>query len=87
MRLAPIKTLKAVSSLFPNYVWNIKSNDRIIYLTFDDGPTPEITDWTLDVLKKYNAKATFFCIGNNVEKYPTIFKRIISEKHLSLIHI
>lgn len=81
MRLTPIKTPKAVSSLFPNYVWNIKSNDKVIYLTFDDGPTPEITDWTLDILKKYNAKATFFCIGNNVEKHPAIFKRIISEQH------
>ena len=81
MRLTPIKTPKAVSGLFPNYVWNIKSNDKVIYLTFDDGPTPEITDWTLDILKKYNAKATFFCIGNNVEKHPAIFKRIISKEH------
>ena len=83
MRLTPIKTPKAVSGLFPNYVWNIqtKPNEKVIYLTFDDGPTPEITDWTLDLLKQYNAKATFFCIGNNVEKYPVIFKRIIFEKH------
>ena len=67
--------------MFPNYVWNIPANEKILYLTFDDGPTPEITDWTLDVLKQYNAKATFFCIGNNIEKHPEIFLKIIDEGH------
>lgn len=52
-----------------------------MYLTFDDGPTPIITEWTLNLLKKYNAKATFFCIGNNIEKQPHIFKKIREEGH------
>jgi peptidoglycan/xylan/chitin deacetylase (PgdA/CDA1 family) len=53
----------------------------VIYLTFDDGPTPEITAWTLSILKQYNAKATFFCIGNNVKKHPAIFNAIVKQGH------
>ena len=67
--------------MFPNYIWDIPTTEKVIYLTFDDGPTPEITNWTLDILKKYNAKATFFCIGNNIEKHPSIFQDTISEGH------
>ncbi|MCX6293834.1 MAG: polysaccharide deacetylase family protein [Sphingobacteriales bacterium] len=67
--------------MFSNYVWNIPNNDNKVYLTFDDGPTPEITEWTLAQLKSYNAKATFFCIGNNITKYPEIFKKVITENH------
>ena len=51
-----------IKRFFPSLVWNIKSNNAV-YLTFDDGPTPEVTQWVLDELEKYNAKATFFCIG------------------------
>ena len=57
------------------------NSEKKIYLTFDDGPIPEVTPWVLDMLKKHNAKATFFCIGDNIAKYPEIFKRIISEGH------
>ncbi len=67
--------------MFPNYVWDMQTQRKELFLTFDDGPIPEITDWTLDTLKKYNAKATFFCIGNNIEKHPEIFKRVISQGH------
>ncbi|UKM65317.2 polysaccharide deacetylase family protein [Flavobacteriaceae bacterium GSB9] len=67
--------------MFPNYVWDVPNTKKNIYLTFDDGPTPEITNWTLNVLKQYNAKATFFCIGNNVEKHPKILKGIIEQGH------
>lgn len=81
MNLIPVKTPFIVKKLFPNYVWDIPSNENVLYLTFDDGPTPEITDWTLNILKTYNAKATFFCIGNNIAKYPNIFDRIIKEAH------
>ena len=52
-----------------------------IFLRFDDGPVPEITPWVLDTLKKYDAKATFFCVGANIEKYPSVFQKIISEGH------
>jgi peptidoglycan/xylan/chitin deacetylase (PgdA/CDA1 family) len=63
-----VKTKWIVKVLFPKYVWDIPNSDKMVYLTFDDGPTPEITEWVLDQLNSYNAKATFFCIGNNIEK-------------------
>ena len=81
MDFTPIKTPLAAKKMFPNYVWDVQSNEKVIYLTFDDGPTPEITNWTLNTLKKYNAKATFFCIGNNIEKHPDIFQNILDEGH------
>ena len=52
-----------------------------MYFTFDDGPIPEVTPLVLDLLKKYNAKATFFCIGDNVRKHPEIYQRILHEGH------
>ncbi|WP_303318683.1 polysaccharide deacetylase family protein [Flavivirga abyssicola] len=79
--LAPVKIPVIVKKIFPNYIWDIPSIDNVIYLTFDDGPTPEITNWVLETLKTYNAKATFFCIGNNIEKHPNIFQNIIAEGH------
>jgi peptidoglycan/xylan/chitin deacetylase (PgdA/CDA1 family) len=81
MPLTPVKTPVVAKRLFPNYVWNMSLNEKIIYLTFDDGPTPDITNWTLDILNQYNAKATFFCIGNNIEKYPEIFQNILNNGH------
>jgi len=81
MNLTPVTTPKLAKTLFPDMVWDFPSKEKVIYLTFDDGPTPVITDWTLDVLKKYNAKATFFCIGKNVDEHPTIFKRILNQGH------
>ena len=79
-----IKTPTVVQRFFEKYVWSFSmesSKQKAIYLTFDDGPTPKITEWTLDTLKKYNAKATFFCIGKNVESHPDIFQKIIDNKH------
>lgn len=67
--------------LFSNYVWDIPNSENKVYLTFDDGPTLEITEWTLNQLKEYNAKATFFCIGDNVRKFPKIFQKVINEGH------
>ncbi|EDP72472.1 GlcNAc deacetylase-related protein, carbohydrate esterase family 4 protein [Flavobacteriales bacterium ALC-1] len=81
MQIIPAKTPGFVKTLFPNFVWNIATDNKELYLTFDDGPTPEITDWVLQTLKPYKAKATFFCIGNNIEKHPEIFKNIIAEGH------
>jgi peptidoglycan/xylan/chitin deacetylase (PgdA/CDA1 family) len=76
-----IKTNFLIKRIFNNYVWDIPNNENKVYLTFDDGPTPDVTEWTLSQLKKYNAKATFFCIGNNIEKHPDIFDAIIQEGH------
>lgn len=61
--------------------WRKDPNKKILYLTFDDGPIPGVTPWVLDILDLYNVKATFFCVGENVEKYPEIYKEIISRGH------
>lgn len=71
------KTPHIIKWLFPNLTWDIATNKKVIYLTFDDGPTPETTSWVLSELKKYNAKATFFCIGKNIIAHPHIFRAII----------
>ncbi len=76
-----VKTNRLIKKIFRNYVWDIPNTENKIYLTFDDGPTPEITEWVLKELEKYNAKATFFCIGQNIEKYPEIFEKIIVKRH------
>lgn len=81
MKFVPVKTPLVIKKMFPNYVWDIPSDEKVIYLTFDDGPTPEITNWTLAVLNDYNAKATFFCIGNNVKNHPEIFQHIVLNGH------
>ena len=67
--------------LYPGVVWNKPTNEKILYLTFDDGPTPEVTSSVLDLLSLHNAKATFFCIGENVKKHPTLYNRIKAEGH------
>jgi peptidoglycan/xylan/chitin deacetylase (PgdA/CDA1 family) len=76
-----IKTPKFIPSLFPNFTWRVPSKNKVLYLTFDDGPIPEVTPWVLDVLQQYNAKATFFCVGENVDKHPDIFQRIKQAGH------
>ena len=81
MNFTPITTPKVVKSLFPTLTWDIPTKSKDIYLTFDDGPTPEITNWVLDNLKRFNAKATFFCIGKNVEQHPNIFQQIVKDGH------
>jgi peptidoglycan-N-acetylglucosamine deacetylase len=81
MRHYWIKTNAFIKKVFPNYIWSIPNSENKIYLTFDDGPTPEITEWVLQELKKHNAKATFFCIGNNIEKHPIIFEKVINNGH------
>ena len=75
------KTPRIFMRFFSNYTWCFDSNKKEIYLTFDDGPTPEVTEFVLNELDKYNAKATFFCIGKNIENHPEIFKRIIDKNH------
>jgi peptidoglycan-N-acetylglucosamine deacetylase len=72
--------------IYPNSLWNVSTDEKVIYLTFDDGPVPGLTEWVLDELKKFNAKATFFCVGANIRKYPHIFERIKSEGHTPANH-
>lgn len=76
-----IKTNSLVKKIFSNLVWDVPNTENKIYLTFDDGPIPEITVWVLEELKKHDAKATFFCIGHNIEKHPEIFEKVINEGH------
>jgi peptidoglycan/xylan/chitin deacetylase (PgdA/CDA1 family) len=76
-----IKTPWIAKQLFSSYVWSIDTSEREVYLTFDDGPHPTITPWVLDELKKYNARASFFCIGNNVRQFPAVYQRIQKEGH------
>jgi peptidoglycan/xylan/chitin deacetylase (PgdA/CDA1 family) len=66
--------------LFPSGIWKGREADSI-YLTFDDGPNPEVTPWVLDLLNEFQIKATFFLVGKNVEDYPELFERIIGEGH------
>lgn len=70
-----------IQRLYPERIWAFSRSSNSVFLTFDDGPIPEVTPWVLDELKKYNAKATFFCIGENVQKHPEIFIRILAEGH------
>jgi peptidoglycan/xylan/chitin deacetylase (PgdA/CDA1 family) len=76
-----IKTPFWLRAFYPNCTWKIPSKEKVIYLSFDDGPHPEATPFVLQELKKYNAKATFFCIGNNVLKHPNIYESILQNGH------
>lgn len=78
-----VKTPWLLKKLYPKLVWNINNNNasRCIYLTFDDGPIPIVTPYVLNILKQYNAKATFFCIGDNVRRHPDIFEQVKNEGH------
>ena len=80
--LSIVKTPKAARRLFPAALWKVRTREKILYLTFDDGPIEEVTPQVLDILKGYNAKATFFCIGKNINANPEVFHRISEEGHL-----
>jgi peptidoglycan/xylan/chitin deacetylase (PgdA/CDA1 family) len=76
-----VKTPWLLKKLYPNLVWNTKTATRCIYLTFDDGPIPIVTPFVLNILKKHNAKATFFCIGDNISKHTDIFEQVKAGGH------
>ncbi len=78
------KTPKIIQSIFSDFVWKIERSDekqKEIYLTFDDGPIPKITDWVLQTLDSFNAKATFFCVGDNIKKHPEVIQNILEKDH------
>lgn len=75
------KTAWWVRQMLPQYTWKIDTQQPTIYLTFDDGPIPEVTEYVLDQLKQYQAKATFFCVGDNVRKHPEIYQQLIAQGH------
>lgn len=70
-----------INNLFPSFIWSFPWVKDSIFLTFDDGPRPEVTPWVLDQLDQYGAKATFFCIGKNVELFPELYQEIIRRGH------
>lgn len=74
-------TPRFLQNMFSDLVWRIDSQEADIYLTFDDGPIPEVTPWVLDTLEAYHAKATFFCVGQNIERHPKIFDEIKDRGH------
>lgn len=76
-----IKIPKWLQNTMPRLVWRVPTSQREIFLTFDDGPTPEVTHWVLRELEKYQAKATFFCIGKNVSAHPEIVREIKKRGH------
>ncbi|MFC2116303.1 polysaccharide deacetylase family protein [Bacteroidota bacterium] len=80
-----VKTPILIMKLFPELIWHLTSQEENmenhVFLTFDDGPTPEVTPWVLDCMKEYKAKATFFCLGRNVERYPKLYSQILDEGH------
>lgn len=71
---------KFIQKILPDLIWQIE-DERGVYLTFDDGPTPGITEWILATLKRHNAKATFFVLGKNVERYPDLYAKILADGH------
>ena len=70
-----------IRQLYPRACWRMNVSERAIYLTFDDGPIPEVTPWVLDVLDKYKIKATFFMVGDNVRKHPDEYKMVVERGH------
>jgi peptidoglycan/xylan/chitin deacetylase (PgdA/CDA1 family) len=75
------RTPAIVKPLLRDLMWNVAGTERTVYLTFDDGPIPGVTPWVLDLLERYGAKATFFCIGKNAENDPGILERIRRDGH------
>lgn len=76
-----VKTPRLIQNLFPNFTWKIPTKEKVMYLTFDDGPIPEVTPWVLEQLESFNAKATFFCVGENIKKNKTVFQQVLNAGH------
>jgi peptidoglycan/xylan/chitin deacetylase (PgdA/CDA1 family) len=72
---------RIIRALYPKAIWRMNPNEKAVYLTFDDGPIPEITPWVLDVLDHHEIKATFFMVGDNVRKYPDTFRMVVERGH------
>ncbi|MTI32785.1 polysaccharide deacetylase family protein [Xanthovirga aplysinae] len=75
------KTPFWVKRIFSAYTWDIPESEKVLYLTFDDGPVPEVTTFVLEQLSQFNAEATFFCVGDNIRKHPEVFQMILQNGH------
>lgn len=76
-----VKTPLLLQRFFSGFIWKIKNDNKEVFLTFDDGPIPVVTEFILDILKRQQVKATFFCVGENVQKHQAIYNRILQEGH------
>lgn len=76
-----VRPPRVLRSLYKDGLWRMNSNKREIFLTFDDGPVPAVTSWVLDTLEQYGVKATFFCVGDNIRKHPSLFEQIRAGGH------
>jgi peptidoglycan/xylan/chitin deacetylase (PgdA/CDA1 family) len=76
-----VKSPLLLKWFYPSLTWNKSRSKKIVYLTFDDGPIPNVTDFVLNTLKSFGVKATFFCIGDNISKHPAVFERVKNEGH------
>lgn len=76
-----VRAPQIIRLLYRKAVWNFSQREKVVYLTFDDGPIPEVTPWLLDLLKKENIKTSFFCVGENVQKHPEVFQQILDDGH------
>jgi len=74
-------TPKVLRAIHPDALWQVQTDEKVVYLTFDDGPIPDVTNKVLDLLDQYQAKATFFCIGENVELYPKLYQTVLEKGH------
>ena len=81
-----VHTPQIIQSLFPRFTWRMPSDEKVVHLTFDDGPIPEVTPWVLEQLDRYDAKATFFCVGHNVDKHPDVYEQVVEAGHLTGNH-
>lgn len=75
------KTPYWLKALYPSFIWHKSRKQKTIYLTFDDGPIPEVTEFVLEQLNLFGAKATFFCVGDNIAKHPDIFRKVVAQGH------
>ena len=82
------KTPFWLKMLYPDLIWDKKRDtlEKSVYLTFDDGPTPELTQWILTTLESFQMKGSFFCVGNNIEKYPDLYNEMVKQGHLVANH-
>lgn len=76
-----VRVPQLLKKLFPSFTWDYNTGKKVVYITFDDGPIPESTPWTLNLLKEKGVKATFFCVGDNVRKYPELYQQVLDEGH------
>lgn len=70
-----------IQFIFPSILWRVDTDKKEVFLTFDDGPTPEVTQWIMELLKKFDAKASFFCLGKSIKEYPEIVAVLVKEGH------